>query len=244
MYKIRFRKYISIYSILLFWIPSHSHAQPLAISKYGVPVLDQMSQYRTLLAADSCEKMVELKTLIPGLQYDLRYAGTANFMHRAFYPTGTASSFLRAPAAEALARVQARLNRKGLGLLVFDAYRPYSLTVAFWEKIRDERYVAPPTHGSGHNRGLAVDLTLIQLKKGTPLDMGTGFDNFSDSAHWDFQGLSRKQQHNRNLLRKVMMEEGFQPLGTEWWHFFWPNDRNYPVLDLPFDSLRLTEGAY
>src|SRR5437867_1601617 len=81
------------------------------------------------------------------------------------------------------------LNEKGLGLKIFDAYRPYSVTVKFWELIKDERYVANPSKGSGHNRGIAVDLTIIHLKTNEELNMGTGFDNFTDTAHQAFVNL-------------------------------------------------------
>src|ERR1043166_7586618 len=120
--------------------------------------------------------MIELKSLMPNIVYDLRYATTNNFMHRLMYPANTRNTFMRQPAVAALQKVQAELNRKGMGLKIFDAYRPYAVTVKFWELVKDERYVANPSKGSGHNRGIAVDLTIIYLDSGKELDMGTGFD--------------------------------------------------------------------
>jgi zinc D-Ala-D-Ala dipeptidase len=129
------------------------------------------------------------------------------------------------------------LNARGYGLKVFDAYRPYGVTIQFWELIKDERYVANPVRGSGHNRGLAVDCTIIDLKTHRELDMGTGFDNFSDTAHHSFTALPPVVLEHRKLLQDVMEKHGFNKLETEWWHFFWNNDRGYEVLDIPFSEL-------
>lgn len=217
-------------------------AQEKGIKRYGVAVLDDLSAYRTQVKADSSKKMVELRSLVTGVRYDLRYATTNNFMHRRMYAPSTRHTFLRVPAAHALAAVQQELSSQGYGLKIFDAYRPYSVTVSFWELVKDERYVANPAKGSGHNRGLAVDLTIIDLKTGQELDMGTGFDNFTDTAHQTFTGLPEPVLKNRALLRSTMQKHGFTPLETEWWHYYWPNDKNYEVLDLPFNKLRKEAG--
>jgi len=186
---------------------------------------------------DSMQSMIEIKTLIPGIVYDLRYATKNNFTHRKLYESGK-RTFLRLPVVKALQKVQSELNQKGYGLKVFDAYRPYSITKKMWDLIHDERYVADPSKGSGHNRGLAVDLTIIHLKDGSELKMGTGFDNFTDTAHQTFRNLPADILSNRKLLRETMERYGFKALETEWWHFSWPNDRNYEVLDINFKKLR------
>jgi len=182
--------------------------------------------------------MRELKKMIPGIVYDLRYTGSNNFIGRRMYPLKTNQTFLRAPAAEALAKVQAELKSQNLGLKIYDAYRPYSVTVTFWELIKDERYVANPSKGSGHNRGLAVDLTIIDLTTGNELDMGTGFDSFSDSAHHNFTSLPEMIQQNRRLFKEIMTKYGFQLFETEWWHYSWPNDKEYEIMDIPFRKLK------
>ncbi|MEJ8840822.1 M15 family metallopeptidase [Lacibacter sp. H375] len=182
--------------------------------------------------------MVELKQLMPALIYEFHYATSDNFVKRPLYPVNTDFTFLRLPAANALQKVQIELNEKGFGLKIFDAYRPYSVTVKFWELIKDERYVANPTKGSGHNRGLAVDLTIVDLKTGVELNMGTDFDNFTDTAHHTFAQLNTTILRNRKLLKELMLKHGFNLLETEWWHYYWPNDRNYEVLDLDFKKLK------
>src|SRR6476620_9652476 len=107
-----------------------------------------------------------------------------------------------------------------------------------WELVHDERYVANPSKGSGHNRGLSIDLTLVDLKTGKEIEMGTGFDNFTDSASHSFINLPEEILQNRKLLKETMEKYGFKPLQTEWWHYSWPNDRNYEVFDMDFKTLR------
>ena len=224
--------------MLIFFHSGRLTAQEPGIKRYGVTVIDDVSAYRVQIQADSSKKMIELKSLIPNLRYDLRYATANNFMHRRMYTPPTRHTFLRSPAAQALAAVQQDLNGRGYGLKIFDAYRPYSVTVSFWELVKDERYVANPSKGSGHNRGLAVDLTVIDLKTGKELDMGTGFDNFTDTAHQNFTNLPEAVLQNRQLLKTTMQKHGFTPFETEWWHYYWPNDKDYAVLDIPFALLR------
>jgi len=206
------------------------------IKAQNLVIVKEKKSYWKAIREDSLQRMVELKTVIINLKYDLRYATADNFMHRKLYPQKT-RTYLRYAAAMAIRAVQEELNKKGLALKIFDAYRPYSITKKMWELIHDERYVANPSKGSGHNRGLAVDLTIIDLKTGEELDMGTGFDNFTDTAHQHFQQLPEPVLKNRQLLRETMTRYGFSVLETEWWHYAWPNNRNYEVLDFSFKQL-------
>lgn len=202
------------------------------------PRTEKWKDYKKQVKRDSVKKMVELKTLIPDIKYDLHYASTNNFMHRMMYPAGTTNTFLRLPAANALKKVQDDLKNSGFGLKIFDAYRPYSVTEKFWELVHDERYVANPAKGSGHNRGIAVDLTIINLKTGKELDMGTGFDNFSDTAHHAFTKLPEEVLQNRDLLKSTMEKFGFRALDTEWWHYFLANGNKFEILDIDFKKLK------
>ena len=201
-------------------------------NRYGVHVIENKDAYKRSIVQDSSKQMVELRSLIPDIVYELRYATTNNFMRRKMYTGNIRRTFLRKPTAEALAKVQQELKTKGFGLKIYDAYRPYSVTVKFWELVKDEKYVANPAKGSGHNRGLAVDLTLIDYKTKKELDMGTDFDNFTDSAHHDFNNLSPEVKQNRKLLKDSMRKYGFDLLDAEWWHYSWPNTNEYELLDL------------
>jgi zinc D-Ala-D-Ala dipeptidase len=209
----------------------------------NITVISKTKIYRQQVTNDSNQRMEEVATTINRIAgigrivYDLKYATKNNFTGKRLYDQSS-KTYLRLPVVNALAKVALALEKQGLGLKIFDAYRPYHVTVKMWELIHDERYVADPAKGSGHNRGLSVDLTIIHLKDGSELNMGTGFDNFTDTAHHAFTQLPEEILKNRKLLKDIMMANGFRPLDTEWWHYSWPNDRNYDVLDLDFKKLR------
>jgi len=202
------------------------------------PLTDKWDDYQKQVKQDSARKMVELKTRIPGIVYDLRYATVNNFMKRLMYPAGTHSTYLRSAAVNALEKIQEGLATQGLGLKIYDAYRPFSVTVKFWELVKDERFVANPSKGSGHNRGIAVDLTIIILATGKELDMGTGFDDFSDSAHHSYTNFPPSVLQNRNLLKSIMEKNGFKSYTEEWWHYSWLDGKQYEILDLDFKKLK------
>jgi D-alanyl-D-alanine dipeptidase len=187
--------------------------------------------------------MVELKTKISSIQYDLKYAKKENFTGARLYPKSTQHSYLRLPVAQALHLVAMDLAKQGMGIIIWDAYRPYRVTQKFWRLIHDERYVAHPSKGSGHNRGIAVDLTLYDLQTGTQLEMPTDFDDFSDKAHHNFTALSALQIKNRSLLQNTMEKFGFLSFETEWWHYSWPDPKKFSILDLSFDELSKLDDA-
>jgi D-alanyl-D-alanine dipeptidase len=163
-------------------------------------------------------------------------------MHSVLYPP-TKNTFLRKPAALALQKVQEELKKQQLSLKIWDAYRPYSVTLKMWDLIHDDRYVADPAKGSGHNRGIAVDLTIISLKDGKELDMGTNFDNFTDTAHQDFKNLPENVLNNRKLLRNLMVANGFKIFDTEWWHYYY-GEGEFNILDVSFDELLKLSKPY
>lgn len=190
---------------------------------------------RTIPTA-SGEQLVDLETL--GIPLDIRYATPNNFMKQTLYPV--AKAYLRAPAAQALANVQRDLATRGLGIKVFDAYRPYRVTVAMWEPIKNPDYVADPAKGSRHNRGAAVDLTLIDLKTGAELPMPTAYDDFTPRAAHAFEDLPADARANRALLREVMDKHSFDPLPSEWWHYDFRGWERFELLDVGLEELSTT----
>lgn len=222
-----------IYFLLLLLSP-HLWAQKEKTSSYGVSCIRKINTFQKTVQGDSLKKMVELSTLSPAITYDLRYATRNNFTKQQLYPDGTTTTYLRLAPALALQKAVQELQQANMGVKIFDAYRPYSVTIAFWQLIGDERYVAHPSKASNHNRGLAVDLTLYDLTIKQELAMGTGFDHFSDTAHHSFKDLPVQVLENRRKLKSIMEKYGFRSLETEWWHYSWPNDRRYDVLDIPF----------
>ncbi len=178
--------------------------------------------------------LVDLQKVNPRIKIDIRYATPDNFMKEPLYPE--ARCLLRREAAEKLSRVQLYLEKKGLGLKVFDAYRPLSVQKKMWARFPLEGYIANPAKGSNHNRGAAVDLTLVD-SNGRELPMPSAYDEFSERAHRDYAGGTADESENRRVLQEAMEKEGFVGLSTEWWHFDDKDAKMYPVLDLPFDSV-------
>ncbi len=235
-----FRYFITTALILVF---SYAPARTQTVNKYGVAVIDSRKEFERSIREDSIKAVEYIINHVPGVKIDLRYSTLNNFMNRRMYPANTKDAFLRLPAALALAAVQKELNERSLGIKVWDAYRPYAVTVAFWELVHDDRYVADPSKGSGHNRGIAIDLTLINIKTGLELPMGTDYDNFSDTAHHSFTQLDPTILANRTLLKTLMEKHGFTAFATEWWHYSLLNGSKYELLDLPFESLRKIAAA-
>lgn len=233
-----------IYEIVFMLISVATFAQDSILNKYGLWVIKDINQLQKTIDNNAGKAMIDIKKAIPGIQLDLRYAGTNNFMHEKLYPS-ISTTYLRKDATDKLIQVQAELMKNHLGLKVFDAYRPYSVTERLWEPVQDDRYAADPKKGSGHNRGIAVDLTIISLQTKKELDMGTGFDNFSDTAHHAFKNLPDTVLQNRNLLQSIMEKYGFIALETEWWHYYLPNSNLYELLDVSFKKLaKLNKQKY
>jgi D-alanyl-D-alanine dipeptidase len=184
--------------------------------------------------------LVEIVKLDPTIRLDVRYATPNNFTGRPVYRE--ARAFLQRPAAEALVRVGRSLRGKGYGLLVFDGYRPWSVTKLFWDiTSRDKRekgFVANPARGSKHNRGAAVDLSMYDLATGKEVAMPSAYDEFTERADPDYAGGSAEERARRDLLRAEMEKEGFEVDPGEWWHFNYRGWEQYPILDIRFEDIR------
>jgi zinc D-Ala-D-Ala dipeptidase len=189
-----------------------------------------------LNTAGLVEPILQDKTLV----LDIRYATTNNFTGQKVYPS--ARCFLRDSVSKKLGAVQTLLRRQGLGLKVYDCYRPFSVQELFWRIMPDERYVLEPVRNGGtlvkssrHNRGAAVDVTLVD-GQGSELPMPTGYDDFTDAAHRDSRKASLIARRNSAVLEQAMRSQGFIPLPTEWWHFDAPGWESSPPLDLPLPT--------
>ena len=191
--------------------------------------------YRQLIKTQPDKRLVDLKTFIPGLILDIRYATANNFTHHRLYKQ--ARAFARLPVAKALKQVEAELKLKGLGLKIYDAYRPYEVTVQFYEIAQDTNFVADPRKGSRHNRGCAIDLTIINLKTGKELEMPTGFDSFSPKAAANYINLPAIELQDRDVLKNAMEAHGFQIYRTEWWHYDFTGWEHFELLNVPFSAL-------
>lgn len=178
--------------------------------------------------------LVELTKLDKSIKLDIRYATADNFMGRIVYPE--ARAFLQRPAAEAVVRVHKQLKKEGLGLAIFDGYRPWSITKLFWDTVTLEqrKFVADPAVGSKHNRGSAVDLTIFDRKTGKLVPMPSGYDEFTERASPDYKGGTEEERANRDKLRRLMEAEGFTVNSDEWWHFDFNEWQQYAIYDISF----------
>lgn len=178
--------------------------------------------------------LVELSKLDKTIKLDIRYATDDNFVGKTVY--SEARAFLQKPAAEAVLRVHHKLKKRGLGLVIFDGYRPWSITKLFWEVTPEDKrkFVANPEKGSKHNRGCAVDLSIYDLKTGALLPMPSGYDEFSERAAPGYKGGTEIERANRELLRKLMEAEGFTVNANEWWHFDYKDWEKYAIYDISF----------
>jgi len=181
--------------------------------------------------------LVEIVRLDPTIRLDIRYATPDNIVRRPVYRQ--ARAFLQRPAAEALVRAHRSLAEKGYGLLVFDGYRPWSVTKLFWDSVRpDQRaFVADPKKGSKHNRGCAVDLSLYDRATGREIEMPSAYDETSERASPDYAGGTARERAARDLLRAAVEKEGFTVEPNEWWHFNYKDWKSYPILDIPFEAI-------
>ena len=197
--------------------------------KTDAKTISSKASFIEAVKSNPAKRLVELQKTIPGLLIDMRYATTNNFTHTVLYRHPVAC--LHVAPANALRQVQDELHKQGYALKIYDAFRPFAVTCKIWRLVPDRHYAANPRNGSNHNRGLAVDLTIIDLATGKELDMGTTFDDFTDSAHHDFMQLPPKVLANRWLLKRTMKKYGFGHVPAEWWHYQWHNDLDYEVID-------------
>jgi D-alanyl-D-alanine dipeptidase len=223
----------AILALLLFAACSSTAIPP---NEYGLRVVPDRATYERLAAHDADKRLVDVTSVDPTIRLDVRYATANNILKRQLYPV--ARVYLRAPAARALADAQRELAAVGVGIKVFDGYRPYRVTRQLWEPLKNPDYAADPAKGSRHNRGAAVDLTLVDLKTGQELPMPTGYDEMSPRAAQSFNDLPADAIANRAKLLAVMQRHGFDPLPSEWWHFDCRGWERFELMDVPIEELR------
>jgi len=214
--------------VLLAGSTLHAAAQKLIVTR-------SMADYKSAVKKSPEKQLVDIKEAIPDITLDIRYASNNNFMNRVMYPE--ARAFARKPVVEQLKNIQKELRKKGYGLKIYDAYRPYAITVAFYEQASDKNFVASPAKGSKHNRGCAIDLTLINFETKEEIQMPTPYDSFEAAAAANYQDLPAAELKNRDFLIKTMESNGFKVLHNEWWHFDFVGWQNYELMDIPFKHL-------
>jgi D-alanyl-D-alanine dipeptidase len=237
----RMRRFL-IFSALLFSLGLFANKGVIFHTAYGIrpmPYAGVAAQEMPKEKGDFRQPdLVELVKLDSTIRLDVRYATPNNFLGRPVYKE--ARAFLQRPAAEAMTRANHKLREKGYGLLVFDGYRPWSVTKIFWDSTpqNKKRFVADPSLGSRHNRGCAVDLTLYNLRSGQEVEMPSGYDEMTERAYPNYSGGTAEQRRLREMLREAMESEGFTINEYEWWHFDFKDWKQYPILNIGFDQIK------
>lgn len=195
--------------------------------------------------------LIDVSTLSPGMQLDIRYASANNFTGKRVQGYNAGKCLLHLQVAHALATVEQDLRSRGYALLIYDCYRPGIAVAAFMRWAADaadqsskaayypdlDKSALVPDYiaeKSGHSKGATVDVGLLDCRSGTcgPLDMGTDYDFFGPQANTDFSGLSTVRRENRKVLVQAMAERGFVNYPMEWWHYSW---KAGPVPDRAYD---------
>lgn len=205
-------------------------------NKYGLKATS-FAEYQESLKSNPQKELVDLEKMIPDMVMDIRYATTNNFMKEKIYTLSKA--YARKPVAEALKRAQEEFKKLGFGIIMYDAYRPYKATVKFYELYHDTTYVASPYRGSRHNRGCALDMSIVDLKTKKEVKMPTEFDSFKKEAWPSTPIADPVARKNRELIIKVMKNNGFKVNSSEWWHFDFVGWQKYEVMDIDFKELEV-----
>jgi len=236
----QFFKYLSVFILVLVSVTTLHHptfvtaAEPQKVQIFQAETEPLAPESIFMSQLPSWARLVDIRTVNPNIRLDIRYATANNFLKRKLY--STAKCALRSSVAQKLALVQTDLEKIGLGLKVYDCYRPFSVTKQMWEFLPDPRYVANPARGSRHNRGAAVDLTLVD-RTGKELEMPTPFDDFTKKAHRDYNGGSAQSRKNRQTLEDAMKKQGFIGISTEWWHFDSEDWQKFAILDISLTEI-------
>ncbi|MEO7978527.1 M15 family metallopeptidase [Flavobacterium sp.] len=180
---------------------------------FNVIVLTAQNKAEPMIADTT---FVNLKEYSQDFIYDMKYATEDNFLKAKVYDCP--ECLLRLKTVQALVRANNDFIKEGYKIKLFDCYRPLSIQNKMWEIVSNPKYVADPKKGSIHNRGGAVDISLVDAN-GKELDMGTPFDFFGIQASHDYSILSKKIKSNRKLLKKIMIKNGFNSFDSEWWHY-------------------------
>ncbi len=175
---------------------------------------------------------VNIEALSNEFVLDMKYATSNNFLKEKVY--SCAKCYVREEVAEALIKANNDLLSQGYRIKFFDCYRPYSVQKKMWKIFPNPGYVANPKGGSIHNKGAAVDITLVR-SAGGHVDMGTDFDHFGKEAHHSYAKLSKAVIGHRKLLRETMEKHGFKTIRTEWWHYNFIANNGFKISDFRWD---------
>ena len=228
--------YFIIFGILIGFISSNNffstNCNPILLSNLTTTKANSLPWY---------DKKFYYKGLVSVLQYnsnivvDLRYATNNNFTKKQIYDKSIC--LLQEKTLKKLISANEEFNSLGYKIKIWDAFRPKHIQLYLWDLIKDRRFIASPyVNWSRHNRGSAIDITLVTMDN-KELEMPTGFDTFSEKSYRNALDISENAKKNSELLSSIMIKHGFKTIDTEWWHFDDSNADIYPLIDLDFSHL-------
>lgn len=195
-------------------------------------IQDSLISQKNVISKIDDTTFVDLKNYSQDFVYDMKYATTANFLKAKVYDCDVC--YLRLKTVKAMMAANQKFLKEGFRIKIFDCYRPLDIQKKMWKIVPNPTYVADPKKGSIHNRGGAIDITLVD-KNNKELDMGTDFDYFGIEASHDYDKLSNKVKSNRKLLKKIMLESDFKSFDSEWWHYNLNNSQLDKVSNFKWD---------
>lgn len=177
--------------------------------------------------------MVRIDEMDPDIAIDLKYATADNFTGKKVYPVSVCA--LTKETAQKLIAANDEFIKDGYRVKIWDAYRPLYVQQIFWDIVQNPQYVADPKYGSSHSTGCTVDMTLVDMN-GNEVEMPTAFDDFSSKASRKYAGASAKAKKNLDYLTKIMLENGFTTINSEWWEYRDSDIKKYPQLDISLEE--------
>ena len=210
-------------------------AQKTKVYNSKLQIVSTIEEYNDQVSENPNNELVDIEIFLQDVILDIRYASSNNFTKQKVYTD--AKAYARWPVVRSLQIIQQELLKNNMSLKIFDAYRPYSATVLFYEIYKDTTFVASPWSGSRHNRGAAVDVSIVDLETGEEIQMPTAFDDFTEKASPNYMDLPENVIQNRDLLINLMQNHGFRVYPYEWWHFDFMGWEAFPLMDLSFKEL-------
>ncbi|MFN3402746.1 MAG: M15 family metallopeptidase [Cytophagaceae bacterium] len=204
-----------------------SEAEITQTDTSAVVIIDTPEELNQSSVSLSDSDFVVMSKYASGFSYDMKYATEDNFLKKKVY--SCSECLLRKAVADALIKVNEVFRSMGYSIKFYDCYRPVDVQKKMWEIYPDDRYVGNPNKsGSIHNRGGAVDITLVDAE-GNELDMGTAFDHFGVEAHHKYSNLPKEVLENRRILKETMEANGFSSITSEWWHYNYQGSKKYAL---------------
>jgi D-alanyl-D-alanine dipeptidase len=215
-----------IFKILFCVLFFDCHSQAPNLASKSQIILDTISEENFDISKLKKTDFLNLRKIDSTFVLEMPYATEDNFLKQQVYDCQ--SCYLRKKTALALIKANNKFKELGYHIKIYDCYRPLDVQKKMWTIVSDPKYVANPATGSIHNRGGAVDITLVDINN-IELDMGTKFDFFGEEASHDFLNLPDAVLENRKLLKKILRQSGFKSFDSEWWHYNLKDARRMPI---------------